>query len=97
MVCKESDLLIVPKKLVTRVEVRGKHITRSESKTSVTQEVTKKMVNAFEGIVRQTEKHAKAQTVMHYVNKQTLIDEHKRQHSGKATGVADAEKVSQVA
>ncbi len=41
MVCKESDLLIVPMKPVTKVEGRGKHIIRSEVKTSVAQEVTK--------------------------------------------------------
>jgi len=39
MVCKESDLLIVPKKLVTKVEERGKHISRFENKTLVTLEV----------------------------------------------------------
>jgi hypothetical protein len=41
MVCKESDLLIVPMKSVTKVEGRGKHIIRSEVKTPVTQEVTR--------------------------------------------------------
>lgn len=85
-------MLIVPKKLVTKVEGRGKHINRSKGKTSVTQEVTRKMGNAFEGIALQAEKHEKVQTIMHYVNKQTLMDEHKRQKSGKAVGVDGVSK-----
>lgn len=92
MVCKESDLLIVPMKLVTKVEGRGKRITRSENKTSVTQEVTRRMANAFEGIALQAEKHGKVQTIMHYVNKQTLTEEHRRQKSGKAAGVDGVSK-----
>lgn len=92
MVCKESDSFVVPKKLVTKVEERDEHITRSENKTSVTQEVTKRMENAFEGIALQARKHEKVQTIMHYVNKQTLIEEHTRQKSGKATGIDKVSK-----
>lgn len=87
MICKESDLLIVPMKLVTKVEGRGKHITRSKNKTSVTQEVTRKMASEFEGIALQAKKHEKVQTIMHYINKQTLKEEHKRQKIGKAKGI----------
>lgn len=87
MICKESDLLIVPMKFVTKAEGRGKHITRSESETSVTQEVTEKMANEFEGIALQAKKHETVQTIMHYVNKHTLTEEHRRQKSGKAKGI----------
>lgn len=45
------------------------------------------MANAYEGIALQAEKHKKVQTIMHYVNKQTLVEEHKRQKNGKATGI----------
>lgn len=87
MMCKESDLLVVPTKLVTKVEGRGKHITRSKNKTLVTQEVTRKMVSEFEGIALQASKHDKVQTIMHHVNKKTLIEEHRRQKKDKAKGV----------
>lgn len=83
---------IVPKKPVTKVEGRGKHITRSENKTLVTQEVTSTMENALEGIALQAEKHNRVQTIMHYVNKQTLIKEHQKQKSGKADGIDGVSK-----
>ncbi len=92
MIYKESDLLIVPMKPVTKVEERGKHINRSKSKTSVTLEVTEKMVNEFEGIALQAKKHEKVQTIMHYVNKHSLTEEHRRQKSGKASGVDGVSK-----
>lgn len=87
MICKESDLLIVSMRPVTKVEKRCKHIIRSEDETSVTQEVARKMANGYEGIALQADKHEKVQTIMHYVNKQNLIEEHTRQESGKARGV----------
>lgn len=39
MIYKGSDLLIVPMKPVTKVEERGKHIVRSESKTAKVEEL----------------------------------------------------------
>ncbi|MFZ5631751.1 MAG: group II intron reverse transcriptase/maturase [Bacillota bacterium] len=45
------------------------------------------MANAFERIAQQAEKHKRVQTLMHYVNKQNLIEEHKLQQKGKATGI----------
>lgn len=86
-VYKESDSLIVPKKPVMMAEGRGGHINRSKDKTSATLEVVKKMANAYERIAQQAKEHKKAQTLMHYVNKQNLIEEHKQQHKGKATGI----------
>lgn len=47
----------------------------------------KRMANEYEGIALQAQKHEKVQTIMHYVNKQNLIEEHKRQKSSKAKGV----------
>ena len=45
------------------------------------------MGNGYEGIAKQITNHAKAQTIMHYVNQTTLTEEHKAQKSGKATGI----------
>lgn len=50
------------------------------------------MGNAFEEIALQARKHEKVQTIMHYVNKQTLAEEHKRQKRGKATGIDGVSK-----
>jgi len=45
------------------------------------------MANMFERIAQQAEKHKRMQTLMHYVNKQNLIEEHRQQQKGKATGI----------
>lgn len=50
------------------------------------------MANAFEGIALQTERHEKVQTIMHYGNKQTLMEEHKLQKLGKAKGIDNISK-----
>jgi hypothetical protein len=46
-----------------------------------------KMGNAYEGIAQQTARHKRVQTVMHYVNKVNLSEEHRCQEQGKATGI----------
>lgn len=50
------------------------------------------MANAFEEIALQAEKHNKVQTIMHYVNKESLIMEHIKQTSGKAMGIDGVNK-----
>jgi len=45
------------------------------------------MENAFKGIAALAEKHQQLQTLMHYVNHETLKAEHERQPKGKATGI----------
>lgn len=45
------------------------------------------MANAYERIAQQADKHERVQTLMHYVNKQNLIEEHRQQQKGKATGI----------
>ncbi len=52
------------------------------------------MGNAFSEIAVQAKKHGKLQTLMHYVNEQTLAEEHKRQVKGKAVGIDGVDKVS---
>jgi retron-type reverse transcriptase len=50
------------------------------------------MENAFHRIALQAEKHSKVQTLMHYVNKETLKEEHQSQKQGKATGTDRIDK-----
>lgn len=47
----------------------------------------KEMENEFERIALQAKKHKKVQTLMHYANKQNLMQEHRRQKAGKAKGI----------
>ena len=49
------------------------------------------MASAYEKIAQQAARHERVQTLMHYVNKANLTEEHQRQVHGKATG---ADKVS---
>jgi group II intron reverse transcriptase/maturase len=49
--------------------------------------VTDLVGSGFEGIAKQAGTHEKVQTIMHYVNRETLTEEHKRQQTGKATGI----------
>ncbi len=50
------------------------------------------MANAYERIAQQADKHERVQTLMHYVNKQNLIEEHRQQQKGKATGIDGVSK-----
>ena len=50
------------------------------------------MANAYERIAQQAEKHERLQTLMHYVNKQNLIEEHKQQQKSEATGIDNVGK-----
>src|SRR5690554_490483 len=50
------------------------------------------MANAYERIAQQAEKHKRVQTLMHYVNKQNLIEEHRQQQKGKAAGIDNVGK-----
>ena len=50
------------------------------------------MENDFSKIALQSRNHEKAQTIMHYVNKENLAKEHKLQKSGKATGIDKVSK-----
>ncbi|MCL5981330.1 MAG: group II intron reverse transcriptase/maturase [Firmicutes bacterium] len=50
------------------------------------------MANAYERIAQQAEKHERLQTLMHYVNKQNLTEEHRLQQKGKAVGIDGVSK-----
>lgn len=45
------------------------------------------MESAYERIAWQAKEHKKVQTLIHYVNKQNLYEEHRLQHKGKAKGI----------
>lgn len=45
------------------------------------------MENEFEEIAKLAKKHKKIQTLMHYVNPRTIIEEHNHQLEGKAKGI----------
>ncbi len=50
------------------------------------------MENAYSEIAKQANKHKRVQTLMHYVNKGNLREEHNQQKKGKATGVDGVNK-----
>ena len=52
------------------------------------------MENAYEKIEQQAARHGRVQTIMHYVNKANLAEEHKRQERNKAKGVDGESKES---
>ena len=52
------------------------------------------MASAYEKIAQQAARHERVQTIMHYVNKANLAEEHQRQEQGKATGVDKVSKAS---
>ena len=50
------------------------------------------MENEYERIAEQAKKYEKAQTLMHYVNRENLIKEHLQQRKEKATGIDGVDK-----
>jgi group II intron reverse transcriptase/maturase len=50
------------------------------------------MASEYDKIAQQAGKHERVQTVMHYVNKENLIKEHRRQENGKALGIDKVSK-----
>jgi group II intron reverse transcriptase/maturase len=52
------------------------------------------MASEYEKIAQQAARHEKVQTIMHYVSKGNLAEEHRQQEKGKATGIDGASKES---
>ena len=50
------------------------------------------MASDFDRIALQSQHHERVQTIMHYVNKDTLREEHRKQKYGKATGIDKVSK-----
>lgn len=74
------------------VEGRGGHMNRSCGQNISHTGGDRKMASAYERIAQQAEKHQKLQTLMHYVNKQSLMEEHRQQQAGKAKGADGVSK-----
>jgi group II intron reverse transcriptase/maturase len=69
------------------VKGRGRHINRFREGNTKHTGGDKMVEKGFEGIAKQAATHDKVQTIMHYVNAETLKEEHKQQKSGKAKGI----------
>lgn len=52
------------------------------------------MASSYEGLRRLSERHARLQTLMHHVNRENLIVEHRAQVTGKAVGIDGTTKES---
>ena len=52
------------------------------------------MASEYEKIAKQAARHERVQTLMHYVNKANLAEEHQSQEHGKATGIDKVSKSS---
>ena len=52
------------------------------------------MASAYDKIAQQAARHEKVQTIMHYVNKSNLEEEHRQQEKGKVTGIDRVTKES---
>ena len=85
---EESDKLIVPVKLqkcTWRKGACGRQLCSEKHISTTGGAVT--MGNELNKIAELAKKHGRLQTVMHHVNADTLKAEHKRQKTGKASGV----------
>jgi group II intron reverse transcriptase/maturase len=89
---EKSDPRIVPRKPVTPVEGRGGSRTRSNGQNIERTGGVEEMGNAYERIAQIAHKHERVQTLMHYVNKENLIEEHRQQSKGKAKGIDGVSK-----
>jgi group II intron reverse transcriptase/maturase len=68
-------------------EGRGGHMNRLGRQNINHTGGGNKMASAYDKIAQQAARHGKVQTIMHYVNKANLAEEHKQQEKGKATGI----------
>jgi len=76
------------------VEGRGGHMNRLGGQNIYHTGGGNKMASAYDKIAQQAASHAKVQTIMHYVNKANLAEEHRQQEKGKATGIDRVTKES---
>jgi len=79
-------------KPVTTVEGRGGHMNRLGRQNINHTRRWDKMASAYDKIAQQATRHERVQTIMHYVNKANLAEEHGRQEKGKATGIDSVNK-----
>ena len=92
MACQKSDCLIVVMKPVKAGGAKGAADSRSRSGNKVGTGGRKTMEQETKGIRYQSEHFPTVQGVMHSVNVQSLMEEHRKQSRKKATGVDGVDK-----
>ena len=92
MACQKSDCLIVVMKPVKAGGAKGTADSRSRSGNKVGTGGRKTMEQETKGIRYQSEHFPTVQGVMHCVNVQSLMEEHRKQSRKKATGIDGVDK-----
>ena len=92
MACQKSDCLIVARKPVKAGGAKGTASSCSRRGSSVGTGGRKTMEQETKGIRYQSEHFPTVQGLMHCVNEQTLMEEHRKQSRKKATGVDGVDK-----
>ncbi len=92
MACQKSDCLIVVKKPVKAGGAKGAASSRSRRGSSVGTGGRKTMEQETKGIRYQSEHFPTVQGLMHCVNEQSLLEEHRKQSRRKATGIDGVDK-----
>ena len=92
MACQKSDCLIVARKPVKTGGAKGAAGSRSLSGSSVGTGGRKTMEQETKGIRYQSEHFPTVQGLMHNVNEQSLMAEHREQSRRKATGIDGVDK-----
>ena len=92
MACQKSDCLIVARKPVKAGGAKGAASSRSRRGSSVGTGGRKTMEQETKGIRYQSEHFPTVQGLMHCVNEQSLMEEHRKQSRRKATGVDGVDK-----
>ena len=92
MVCQKSDCLIVVMKPVKAGGAKGAASNRSWRGNSVGTGGRKTMEQEAKGIRYQSEHFPTVQGLMHCVNEQNLMEEHRKQSRKKATGIDGVDK-----
>jgi len=92
MVCQKSDCLVVAMKPVKAGGAKGAANNRSQSGSNVGTGGQKTMEQETKGIRYQSEHFPTVQGLMHCVNEQNLMAEHRKQSKKKATGVDGIDK-----
>ena len=92
MACQKSDCLIVVRKPVKAGGAKGAASNRSRRGNSVGTGGRKTMEQEAKGIRYQSEHFPTVQGLMHCVNEQNLMEEHRKQSRKKATGIDGVDK-----
>ena len=92
MACQKSDCLIVARKPVKAGGAKGAAGSRSRRGSSVGTGGRKTMEQETKGIRYQSEHFPTVQGLMHNVNEQSLMAEHREQSRRKATGIDGVDK-----